>query len=431
MDDCSAVVMDEFHCFNDMERGIVWELSLGMLPKPVRLMLLSATNGNAYEFVSWLGRAHDRRIQLVQGTERKVPLSFEWVDDAFLDEHLERIAEGDDSRRRTPSLVFCFNRDECWQVAELSRGKSLSTNNAKPNCRRDLRDTTFPEGAGPKLKAVLQRGIGIHHAGLLSKYRRVVEELYQTKLFERLCLYRNAFGRNQLAGSIGRAADDSQRPTRKTQMIEPSSAHQNFRPRRPSAIRYPRLCLRFGSRRRRQVSALEREVRFNSRGYERSGLLRAKKQLKKKMPKRRDGETYWTAGQFETLRNAAPASSKVAGCCLGVCWPIFSVKTPKSNRYGSWSGNACWNAMKLKRAQRELNQMLITLWTADYGAARPKADPHRTGQRQEKKKSKPRFFSGSTQKPGKNISCFHRPPPQLQATRSFPSRPFFWERDRG
>ena len=57
-DDVSAVVMDEFHSFNDKERGIVWELTLGLLPSHVRLLLLSATVGNAREFVHWLTTKH-------------------------------------------------------------------------------------------------------------------------------------------------------------------------------------------------------------------------------------------------------------------------------------------------------------------------------------------------------------------------------------
>src|SRR5271170_4470434 len=77
----SAVVMDEFHSFADLERGIVWELSLSMLPKHIRLLLLSATVGNAAEFVNWLSHSHDRKVSLVEGKERKVPLTHVWVPD--------------------------------------------------------------------------------------------------------------------------------------------------------------------------------------------------------------------------------------------------------------------------------------------------------------------------------------------------------------
>jgi len=84
--DVTAVVMDEFHSFADRERGIVWELSLGMLPKHVRTLLLSATVGNSQQFVTWLQLSHARRLELVQGTERKVPLAFHWVPDLLLSE---------------------------------------------------------------------------------------------------------------------------------------------------------------------------------------------------------------------------------------------------------------------------------------------------------------------------------------------------------
>src|SRR5438477_2844208 len=79
----SAVVMDEFHNFADPERGIVWELSLGLLPEQVRLLLLSATVGNAAEFVSWLARCHNRKLELVESKDRKVPLTYEWIPDLF------------------------------------------------------------------------------------------------------------------------------------------------------------------------------------------------------------------------------------------------------------------------------------------------------------------------------------------------------------
>jgi superfamily II RNA helicase len=121
----SAVVMDEFHSFADFERGIVWELSLGLLPAHVRTLLLSATVGNAIEFVNWLKNSHNRKVDLVKGEERKVPLTYQWVQDELLTELIEEMARGNDEAKRTPALVFCFNREECWNVAEQLKGKSL------------------------------------------------------------------------------------------------------------------------------------------------------------------------------------------------------------------------------------------------------------------------------------------------------------------
>src|SRR5437868_3354676 len=113
-DTVSAVVMDEFHSFADPERGIVWELSLGLLPPQIRLLLLSATVGNAREFLEWLERSHGRKLDLVEGRERRVPLEYRWVPDMLLPEQLVVMAKD----AKTPALLFCFNRDQCWSTAE-------------------------------------------------------------------------------------------------------------------------------------------------------------------------------------------------------------------------------------------------------------------------------------------------------------------------
>jgi len=112
--DVDAVVMDEFHSFNDRERGIVWEFSLGMLPEHVRLLLLSATVGNSVEFIQWLALSHKRRLELVQSDERKIPLTFQWLPDMMLSEQIEAMAEGNEESRKVPGLVFVIQRD--WQL---------------------------------------------------------------------------------------------------------------------------------------------------------------------------------------------------------------------------------------------------------------------------------------------------------------------------
>src|SRR6202451_3335260 len=142
----SPVVMDEFHSFADPQRGVVWELSLGMLPKHVRVLLLSATVGNAAEFIVWLNRSLDRKVQLIQSTDRKVPLTYEWVGDQLLNEELEIIAEGDDALRRTPALVFCFNRDECWSVAEQLKGLPLVSDAARSQLHAEINKLDWTQG---------------------------------------------------------------------------------------------------------------------------------------------------------------------------------------------------------------------------------------------------------------------------------------------
>src|SRR5262249_39062119 len=224
----AAVVMDEFHSFADPERGIVWELSLGLLPQSVRLLLLSATVGNANEFLIWLDRHQGRKLELVQGRERTVPLTYLWVPDLFLNEHLVEMAKGDVETRRTPALVFCFNRDECWSVAEQLKGLPLVGADQRERLHAEVNQLEWSEGVGPKLKQMLHRGVGVHHAGMLPKYRRVVERLFQAKLLANVvCTETLASGINLPARSVV-LSTLVKGPFGKQRLIDPSTAHQIF-----------------------------------------------------------------------------------------------------------------------------------------------------------------------------------------------------------
>ena len=128
-DDVASVVMDEFHSFGDPERGIVWEFSLGLLPAHVRTLLLSATVGNSREFIQWLRRGHNRNLDLVQGDERKVPLSFHWVGDMLLTEHLEQMPRATTTSappRRWFSVLTARNAGT-WPNSSRARRCSAAT----------------------------------------------------------------------------------------------------------------------------------------------------------------------------------------------------------------------------------------------------------------------------------------------------------------
>jgi superfamily II DNA/RNA helicase len=371
----ASVVMDEFHSFNDPERGIVWELSLGLLPPAVRTLLLSATVGNSVEFCSWLGRAHQRKLELVQGTQRTVPLSFWWIDDAFLDEQMERMAEGDEVARRTPALLFCFNRDQCWQVADLLRGKKLIDKTRQAALAQRLEEYDLSEGAGPKLKAILQRGVGIHHAGILPKYRRIVEELFQAKLLSvTVCTETLSAGINLPARSVV-LPTILKGPKEKRTLVEPSSAHQIFgRAGRPQ---YDREGFVFALAHEDDVKYLRWKQKYDQipEDTKDPGLLQAKKQLKKKMPKRREGETYWSQQQFEQLR-AAPAARLASRGPLP--WRLLAYmlqQSPQVQPIRDLVGRRLLDAKQLEAGQRELNQRLVTLWTAGYLDLDPKPKP--------------------------------------------------------
>ncbi|GAA5508249.1 DEAD/DEAH box helicase [Novipirellula caenicola] len=368
----SSVVMDEFHYFNDPERGIVWELTLGLLPPHVRTMLLSATVGNALDFTSWLYRSHQRRLQLVSGSERKVPLQFEWIEDDILADFAEKIAAGDEVTRRTPALLFCFSRAQCWTTAELLKGKSLIDKARQAELADYLNAADMSEGAGPKLKAILMRGVGVHHAGVLPRYRRIVEELFQRKLLSFcVCTETLAAGINLPARSVV-LPSLLKGPKDKKKLVDPSSAQQIFgRAGRPQ----------FDDRGYVFSLAHEDDVKIN-RWREKydsipedtkdPGLMKAKKQLKKKMPKRRSGESYWTVSQFEQLQQAAAANLSSRG---RLPWRLLAYllgENAEVQPIRDLVGRRLLPPNGIDEAQRDLNRMLITLWTAGYIELDPK-----------------------------------------------------------
>ncbi len=138
------------------------------------------------------------------------------------------MAQGDDATRMTPALLFCFNREECWTVAEQLKGKRVLSDGQQKRLATELERYDFSDGAGPKLKQLLMRGVGVHHAGVLPKYRRVVEELFQRKLLSvATCTETLAAGINLPARSVV-VPSIMKGPPDKKKLIDPSSAHQIF-----------------------------------------------------------------------------------------------------------------------------------------------------------------------------------------------------------
>jgi superfamily II DNA/RNA helicase len=364
--DVSAIVMDEFHSFNDVERGIVWELSLGMLPKHVRVLLISATVGNAPDFVAWLARQHQRRLRLLQSQERRVPLTFQWIGDQMLDDQLELMADGDEASRYTPALVFCFNRNECWSVAEQLKGRRLLADGQQKQLQQAMESIDWTVGAGGKLKQILLRGVGIHHAGLLPRYRRVVEHLFQKKLLSVcICTETLAAGINLPARSVVMTSLLKGPPGR-MKVIETSSAHQMFgRAGRPQ----------FDSRGFVFAVAHEDDVRL-FRWQEKYDaipedtrdpmLLRAKKNLKKKMPKRRDGQQYWTERQFQMLRDAPPGKLASRG---RFPWRLLAFLIRKSGSVFALTEavrRRLLDSDQKDDAEKNLKRMLLTMQAAGF-----------------------------------------------------------------
>lgn len=364
--DVSAVVMDEFHSFADPERGVVWELTLGMLPKHVRLLLLSATVGNAADFLLWLRRSHNRKLQLVQSFDRKVPLRFVWVGDQLLNEQLQLMSAGDEESRRTPALVFCFNRNECWTVAEQLKGKHLLSKEDQRRLTGELEKYDWSDGAGNKLKQILTRGVGVHHAGLLPKYRRIVEELFQRKLLTVcVCTETLAAGMNLPARSVV-LTELLKGPHMKRKLVDASTAHQIFgRAGRPQ---YDTQGYVYALAHEDDVKILRWREKYDQipEDTKDPNLRRAKKQMKKKMPTRRSNQQYWSEKQFEKLQQAPPGKLSSRG---GMPWRLLAyllTLSPDVLRLRSFVHQRLMEPAKREQGERRLTQMLLTLWAGGY-----------------------------------------------------------------
>lgn len=370
--DVSSVVMDEFHSFNDPERGIVWELSLSLLPMNVRLMLLSATVGNSADFMIWLNRSHGRRLDLVKSEDRKVPLRYHWVPDELLNDQLEMMADGTDEFRKTPTLLFCFNREECWSVAEQLKGKALLSDGQQKLLVEELKKHDWSQGIGPKLKTILLRGVGVHHAGVLPRYKRIIEHLFQQKLLTVcVCTETLAAGMNLPARSV-LMTNLLKGPPGKKKLIDPSVAHQIFgRAGRPQ----------FDSEGHVFALAHEDDVRIHRYKLKMDQipedtkdplLIKKRKQMKKKMPTRRSTVQYWNEDQFRRLIDAPPTKLQSQGF---IPWRLLAYllsRSPDISLIRTVVRKRLMNPKRIEASQKRLVEMLITLHRGGFIQLDPK-----------------------------------------------------------
>ena len=305
--DVSGVVMDEFHYFNDRDRGVVWELSLVLMPPAVRIMLLSATVGNPVDFLIWMRDQHDRELRLVQTSERKIPLQYHWIEDKLLTDLVVQMATGEEGVPSTPALMFCFSRDGCWSMAERLKGLPLVDKERKDAIEAVIADDDFSHTIGKKLRQMLIRGVGVHHAGILPRYKAIVERLFTKRLLLCVvCTETLAAGINLPARSVILHSLLKGKPGSRN-LLPASAAHQMFgRAGRPQ----------FDDEGHVFAVAHEDDVKIHKwhEKYDQlpakstnPGIMKARKQLERKRPKRRRTEQYWSEGQFQKLIDAGPA----------------------------------------------------------------------------------------------------------------------------
>jgi superfamily II RNA helicase len=175
------VIMDEFHYYSDRERGIAWQLPLLTLPY-TNFMLMSATLGDTTKLEESLKKLTGKDVAVVRSAVRPVPLDFEYRETP-LHETLNYLLDRD----RAPIYIVNFTQRECAEEAQNLMSMQLCSREEKQAIAAALAGFRFDTPYGKEVSGFIRNGIGVHHAGLLPKYRLLVEQLAQQGKLRVIC----------------------------------------------------------------------------------------------------------------------------------------------------------------------------------------------------------------------------------------------------
>ena len=179
--DIMDVVMDEFHYYSDRERGVAWQVPLLTLPQS-RFLLMSATVGATEFFERDLTKHTGRETVTVRSTQRPVPLDFSYSTSEISTEVQKLVNEG-----KAPVYVVHFTQAAAASNAQNFMSLDLCSKEEKQAINEAIKEVRFSSPYGPDVKRWLKQGIGLHHAGLLPKYRILCEKLAQKGLLKVIC----------------------------------------------------------------------------------------------------------------------------------------------------------------------------------------------------------------------------------------------------
>ncbi|MFS0866155.1 DEAD/DEAH box helicase [Microbacterium sp. 179-B 1A2 NHS] len=283
------VVMDEFHYYGDPDRGWAWQVPLLTLPN-AQFLLMSATLGDVSAITADLERRTGRPVSVVAGAERPVPLDY-----SYARRPVHEVLEGLLETGQAPVYIVHFS-----QAAALERAQALSSVKIATREQRDaiaeaIGGFRFTTGFGKTLSRLVRAGIGVHHAGMLPRYRRLVETLAQRGLLRVIC------GTDTLGVGINV-------PIR-TVLITALSKYDGTKMRQLSAREFHQIAGRagragFDTSGSVVVMAPEWEIE-NAVALAKAGddAAKRKKIVRKKAPQ---GVVNWGEGSFERLVAAEP-----------------------------------------------------------------------------------------------------------------------------
>ncbi len=175
------VVMDEFHYYADPERGWAWQVPLIEL-RHSQFLLMSATLGDVTRFVADLDRRTGRPTTVVTSAERPVPLDYRYARSLVHETISQLVGEG-----LAPVYAVHFTQKAAVERAQALTSAQVASRAERDEIARTIAGARFGKGFGQVLSRLLRHGIGVHHAGMLPRYRRLVERLAQDGLLKVVC----------------------------------------------------------------------------------------------------------------------------------------------------------------------------------------------------------------------------------------------------
>lgn len=179
--DIGCVAMDEFHYYGDPDRGWAWQVPLLTLPR-TQFLLMSATLGDVTAIADDLEEDTGIPVDVVADAPRPVPLSYKYVDTPLPNTVEELMGAG-----QSPIYIVHFSQDAALDTAQALSGSGVSSREQRDRIKEAMAGTRFSTAFGRILQRLLRTGVGVHHAGMLPRYRRLVEQLAQQGLLPVIC----------------------------------------------------------------------------------------------------------------------------------------------------------------------------------------------------------------------------------------------------
>ena len=179
--DVGCVAMDEFHFYGDYDRGWAWQVPLLTLPR-TQFLLMSATLGDVGSIAASLEARTGTDVSVVADAPRPVPLSYEYVEMP-----LEGTVELALRKGEAPLYLVHFSQDAALATAQALSSYGVASKEQRELVKDAVKGTRFTTAFGKTLKRLLASGVGVHHAGMLPRYRLLVEKLAQQGLLPVIC----------------------------------------------------------------------------------------------------------------------------------------------------------------------------------------------------------------------------------------------------